>query len=464
MTVRPKPDRPIHDRAAILSIGDELTRGQMLDTNSKELSALLLDLGIATVAHVTVPDDRAAISRVLRELCERSPLVIITGGLGPTADDLTRDALADVLGEPLVEDPGALADLESLLRARNRPMTPAQRTQALRPPSAQCLRNERGTAPGLLVSVTLPVPDETRSHESSSVFCLPGPPGEWRPMFERDVRSHLRPVPGRVVRTRLIRVIGLSEAHAATMVPGLMDRDRRPQVGITASDGVLTWRICADLIGDAATAEAQLDATAGLIEHAMGDHIIAGQEAPAEALVWRLTQLGRTVTTAESCTGGMIGTQITEVPGSSAVFKSGFITYSNQAKSRDLGVREATLQQHGPVSAECVREMAQGAARRANADYALSVSGVAGPDGGTINTPVGTVWLGLTVSTPGDGKYQTVARHLIIPGDRTDIRRRATQAAIGLLLLHLAAEAAGEQCPAEGRLKRVALPWQTAER
>ncbi|MBX3384990.1 MAG: CinA family nicotinamide mononucleotide deamidase-related protein [Phycisphaeraceae bacterium] len=443
----------LHTHAAILSIGDELTRGQMLDTNSRDLSALLLDLGVPTIAHLTIPDDRDAITRALRQLAAAAPLVIVTGGLGPTADDLTRDALADVLAEPLVEDADALAALEALLRARNRPLTPPQRVQTLRPTSAHCLPNARGTAPGLFAFLSTPNPTDNTTRSAASLFCLPGPPNEWRPMFDRDVRAHLNPPPGLVIRTRLLRVIGLSEAYAATMIPGLMARDRRPQVGITASDGVLTWRICSDNTSSPTQAESDLDSTEALIRSAMAHHVIAGAQTPAQALVARLTALAQTVTTAESCTGGLIASAITDVPGSSAAFRASWVTYSNDAKSAQLAVSADTLREHGAVSAPTVREMATGALARAQADFALAVSGVAGPDGGTDRSPVGTVWIALADRASGS----TLARRLLIPGDRSDIRRRTVQAALGMLLLHLPDP---DRPDVPSRLSRVQLPWQ----
>ena len=429
-------------QACILSIGDELVRGQALDTNSRDLSQRLMDRGVETIEHVTIPDSLDRTAAAIERLSRAAPLVITTGGLGPTQDDLTRDALARVLGEPLEIDPDALAALDARLKSRARAMTPAQRLQALRPRSARCLPNPNGTAPGLHATLRTP----GAPHESSEVFCLPGPPNEWRPMFDAFIAPSIRLPPGRIVRTRLLHLFGLSEADAASMIPGLMDRSRNPLVGITASGGVLTWRLCFSGIAAPQTAEKALSDTADLIHAAMGRFIFAeGDASLAASAVQRLKAGDRTLACVESCTGGMLGEAVTAVAGASAVFRGGLLTYSNDLKSKLAGVSPATLTAHGAVSAETAHEMARGGLAACDADLALSVTGIAGPDGGTPDKPVGTVWIALAwkpLNPPNDAPNApshsphspgSIAVRFFIPGQRDDIRQRSVTAALGLL-------------------------------
>lgn len=415
----------VHSRAAILSIGDELVRGQTLDTNSRLLSARLMDLGIEPVAHETVGDDLAALVEALRRSALRAPLVIATGGLGPTDDDLTRDALAAVLGDRLVEDAEALAQLKERLRSRGREVSAAQRMQALRPAGAQCLRNDFGTAPGLSACVRI-------GSEETEIFCLPGPPGELVPMWERLVVPRLRPEPGVTLRTRFIKLVGIPEAEAASRVPGIMARDASPQVGITASGGILTWRIRYRGPLLPAAAESEVDRVAKRIADAMGEHIFAqGEVTLAAAVVDALKAQGQMLATVESCTGGLLGAQLTSVPGSSAVYAGGFVTYTNALKQSQVGVRAETLAAHGAVSAECAREMAAGGLERTGADWCVSITGIAGPDGGTAEKPVGTVHIGLA-RRQGAG-VQAISRRFLIPGARADVRERSAMSALAML-------------------------------
>ncbi len=415
----------VHTHAAILSIGDELVRGQTLDTNSRLISARLMDLGIETIEHATVGDDLDALVGAIRRLSSRAPLVVATGGLGPTDDDLTRDALAAVLGDQLVEDSDALAQLTERLRSRGRDVSAAQRMQALRPATARCLRNDFGTAPGLAARVRV-------DGGQADVFCLPGPPGELVPMWERSVVPLLRPQPGLTIRTRFIKLIGIPEAEAAARVPGIMARDANPQVGITASGGILTWRIRyrGTLAPDAA--EAEVERVARRITDAMGEHVFAhGEVSLAAAVLDTLKARGQMLATVESCTGGLLGAQITAVPGSSAAFAGGFVTYTNALKQSQVGVREQTLAAHGAVSAACAREMAAGGLERSGADWCVSITGIAGPDGGSAEKPVGTVHVGLARRAGDGGPVE--ARRFLIPGRRDDVRERAAMSALAML-------------------------------
>lgn len=421
---------PTHDRAAILSIGDELVIGQRLDTNSKWIADRLTDRGIKVVEHATVGDDADAHLGALRRLTTEVPLVISTGGLGPTADDLTRPVLSALLGEPLVEDEGALRWLTDLLARRGRSVTPNQRLQAQRPRSAEMLDNPLGTAPGLLAEAP-----------GCTVVCLPGPPNEMRPMFERCVAPRLRPPEGVAIRTRVLHTLGLGESDAAGRLGHLMDRTRNPLVGTTASGGVVSVRIRYE--GSAATAERAVAKAEAEVRRALDPFVFGEEEQTIESVVLGLLRArGERLLTVESCTGGGLGALLTSVPGSSDAYLGGWVTYSNQLKCAEVGVPEELLRTHGAVSDPVARAMALGALATpigAPAQHALSITGVAGPGGGSAEKPVGTVFV-CRASRSGPGAPEVDVRRLLVTGDRDAVRDRSAKIALAMLRFRLADE------------------------
>jgi nicotinamide-nucleotide amidase len=430
----------IQRTAAILSIGDELVIGQSLDTNSKWLSSRLTDLGIRVVEHATVSDEPDLLRAAFGRLVASVDVVLATGGLGPTADDLTRDVLCDCMGDELVRDERQHERLVELFRRRGRPLENGNDRQALRPSTSICLDNDQGTAPGIAAAL-----------HGVDVYLLPGPPHENRPMFERFVVPRLRTDPKRAITTRLIRHYGIPESNAAVALGDLLDRDRigsgLPLVGITASDGVITTRLRHE--GDPADASSLLDETDRLVSERIGKFRISPEpgEAPSEADLVELTvqalkRAGHGLVTAESCTGGMIGEAVTSVSGSSSVYHGGWVTYSNEHKVAHLGVEESLLKKHGAVSRPVAEAMARGAIERspsvfgpdgARVRHALAVTGIAGPEGGTQEKPVGTVW----IARASDGEGEIEARRFVFPGDRDTVRRRTVSTALAMLLLHL---------------------------
>ena len=419
-----------HATAAILSLGDELVLGQSLDTNSRWLAEQLLAAGIVTREHVTVADDAGATTAALRRLAASVDLIVSTGGLGPTMDDLTRQALADAMGEPLVEDAESLEQVRRYFTRAGRAMPEPNRVQALRPASAAALRNDNGTAPGLAASIARP------DGGSSDVFCLPGPPREMKPMFERDVRARLRPPLGRVVRTRVLHTFGIGESDIAARLGAIMDRTRTPLVGTTASRGVVSCRLRFEGAGDAAAAELALDTDADEIRARLGPYVFgAGEDTPASVVLGLLRQRGETLAVAESCTGGGLGEMMTEVPGSSAAFLGGWITYTNEWKQAEVGVPASVFSAGGPgaVSRECAEAMARGALEYSPADHALAITGIAGPDGGTPQKPVGTVWIAQASRKPA----AVESRLFVFSGDRAAVREIAAKSALAMLRLHL---------------------------
>lgn len=415
-----------HRTAAILSVGDELVLGQSLDTNSRWLSRRLFELGIVPVEHATVPDDRATHAEALRRLAARADLIVCTGGLGPTADDLTRAALADATADVLVEDSVALSSIEAFLAARGRGVSPLNRTQALRPSRSEWLENAHGTAPGLAASIG-----------NCDVLCVPGPPAEMIPMFEAHCVPRLRPAAGRALRTRSLHCVGLGESDLAERLGALMARDRNPTVGTTASGGVVSVRVRA-VAASENEADRLLADDEDKVRRIAGPHLFgADGETIAGAVIGELIRRGRGLAVAESCTGGLLGAMLTQVPGASAVFRGGWIVYDNRAKTADLGVPASMLGPGGPgaVSALVAAAMAEGALSRGadrGADTALAITGIAGPDGGSAEKPVGTVYIALAQSG-----VPTDVRRFSMVGDRESIRRWSALSALAMLWMHL---------------------------
>ena len=401
-------------RAAILSVGDELVLGTTLDTNSRTLSSALREAGLDVVEHRTVADDRAAIAAAIRALASTVDVVISTGGLGPTDDDLTRDALNDLTdaGAPQVEDAVARTDLDAWFAGRGRPMAAINLRQALRPKSVRIVRNLGGTAPGLAATLG-----------TCRVFCLPGPPREMIPMFESDVLPAVRPAGAPAIAKRTLGTFGIGESALAERLGSRMTRGREPAVGTTASGSVVSIQVVARGADAAARAEHEMAACAG----DASPYAFGSEDATlASALLEECRARGRTLAVAESCTGGIVGGMLTAVAGSSDVFLGGWITYSNEMKSAQLGVDPQLIARHGAVSRETVLAMAAGACARSGATLAVSISGVAGPGGGSAEKPVGTVWIAVHDAASGTGR----ARRFEYPGARDIIRDRAAKTAL----------------------------------
>lgn len=403
--------------AVLISVGDELTLGQTVDTNSAHLSAELAKLGIPTRAHFTVADERPRIAQAATRAAADADLVLITGGLGPTADDLTREALADALGVELVQSDRALRAIEAFFAGRGKPMPDRNRVQALHPQGTDIIDNPRGTAPGIHAQLN-----------GADIYVLPGVPGEMRAMFERSIRPALAAGDAQPILTATLHTFGQGESTVAQHLGELADRDRDPLVGTTVADGYVSVRIRASNVP-------ALDNTIEQVRDRLGP-IIFGRDDQTlpEALLRLLLDRRLTLASAESCTGGLIGKLLTDVPGCSGAYLGGWITYSNQMKLDELGVDRDTLSRHGAVSGPVVVQMARGAAERSSADCGLSTSGIAGPDGAAAGKPVGAVWIG--VHTP-DGDASVQCR---FSGDRAQVRDRSAKMALQLLRLKLLGE------------------------
>jgi len=376
-------------RAEIIAIGTELVSGQSLDTNSRWLSQELSALGIPVAFHTTLGDVLEDHTSVFRTACDRAELVVMTGGLGPTQDDLTREALAACAGVPLVEDPESLAAVAAMFARRNRVMTERNRVQALFPRGACPLPNPVGTAPGIWMRIG-----------RATIACLPGVPSEMRAMFGEQVVPRLRQAGwvDRVIVHRKINLFGKGEADVEAQAFDLTVRGRVPEVGITAHDGTISFRITASGT-DLAQARLEIEPTAQVIYQRFGSLILGEDSVDVpEALLAQLIRTGATLATAESCTGGQIAHMITALAGVSPFYLGGVVSYANEAKTELLGVPVALLEAHGAVSPEVAAAMAEGVRNRLGSDLGLSATGVAGPTGGTAEKPVGLVYLGLATS------------------------------------------------------------------
>lgn len=413
-------------QAWIISIGTELTLGQSLDTNSAWLAQRLAGLGFRCTRHVTLPDERADIADQFRAAARAADVVLVTGGLGPTEDDLTRTALAEAAGQELVLDPASREQIRAFFAARRRTMSASNESQALRPAGGRALENPVGTAPGLFVEI-----------EGTPFYVLPGVPHEMREMFAMHVEPGLRALGGgRVVCSRTLHTFGTGESIIGERIRDLMERGRNPEVGTTAKLGVISIRINATAESTAA-ATALLDGAERELRARLGEWVFGRDDQTlASAVGELLVARGGTLALAESCTGGLIGALLTDVPGSSRYFRGGVIAYANEVKRDVLGVSAHDLERCGAVSDVVARQMAESARGRLGATLGLSVTGVAGPGGGTDEKPVGLVYVGVADAAG-------VAVHELRLGETTPrdvIRRRAAQSALNAVRLRLLGE------------------------
>jgi nicotinamide-nucleotide amidase len=423
-------------KAIILSVGDELALGQTVDTNSAWLSRQLSAVGVDVVAHATVRDDQPAIERAIRDAAARCDLLLISGGIGPTDDDLTRQALAAVLHEPLEPSQPWLEHLQEFFQKLDRPMPPRNRVQAMIPRGAVMMFNHAGTAAGIDV-----VFQSGDLKSSCRIFAMPGVPAEMKAMFAAAVLPQVSAAGGgAAIVSRTLHTFGLGESAVNDRLGALMDRARNPLVGTTVSNGMVSVRVTARF-PSVDQASAELEQTSESVRAALGE-LVWGQDEQTlpQVLAELMQQPGRrvTVATAESCTGGLLAKLLTDRAGSSAHFHTGWVTYSNAAKHDRLGISENLINVYGAVSEQVVEAMAANARRLANAAYALAISGIAGPGGGSATKPVGTVCIALAERVPGEKQNSVVQkRTFLFPGDREMVRERSATMALTMLRFRL---------------------------
>jgi nicotinamide-nucleotide amidase len=403
----------------LLSVGTELILGDILNTNTRFLSQALAALGIAVQRHGTVGDNPERLAEDLRAALVRSRIVILTGGLGPTADDITKEVVCAVLGIPLVLDARQMAAIERFFRVRGAPMGETNRKQALVPEGCTVLYNDNGTAPGCWIP-----------WKGNVVVLLPGPPREMEPMFREKVVPLLRPFSSGVIVSHQLRTVGLGESLMAERAGELLDGEN-PTVAPYAKDGESYLRITA-AAPDETQAEALCAPVIGQLAERLRGYVYGIDQLLEEAAVKALRQAGKTVALAESCTGGGISTLLTEVPGASEVFGWGVVSYANECKQALLGVREETLRLWGAVSEPCAKEMAEGIRAASGADFGLAVTGIAGPGSSNTDKSAGLIWLAIAGQNGVRVRQLSTGRN-----DRRYNRTIAAKQALALLLEEL---------------------------
>ena len=404
--------------AEIIAIGSELLSPNRSDTNSLWLTDQLNRIGIDVKLKTIVGDDDARLEEVVKDAVKRSRVVITTGGLGPTEDDITRKVVARALGKRLSLDEKVLEEIRERFRSFGIANMPERNSrQAMVIAGAEVLANPNGSAPGLYLQ-----------HEGCAIALMPGPPREMKPMFENHVLPRIQNLAGGTrFATRVLRVAGLGESAVDEKIAPIYTKYENPQTTILFNSSEIEIHLRAHGRTEA-DADALLDDLSLKIEKELGNAAFSFRGETMEEVVGRrLAMTDFTVAVAESCTGGLIAQRLTNVPGSSKYFVEGVVTYSNESKVRLLGVDKKIIKEFGAVSQQVARDMARGVRHKAKSDFGLAVTGIAGPGGGTEEKPVGLVYIALADDA------HTEHRKLMIPGDRELIRWRASQAALDML-------------------------------
>jgi nicotinamide-nucleotide amidase len=415
----------------LINTGSELLLGRVLNTHQQWLCRRLADLGFVVTRQVAVADSGNEIQQAVREALARADIVITTGGLGPTSDDLTRDLVAQLLGKKLREDAAIVRHIENYFASRKRPMPPLTRVQALVPEGATVLPNKNGTAPGLAMEIKSDV--QSPKSKVQWLVMLPGPPRELRPMFDEFVAPLLRrefPAEAPFV-CRTLRTNGVGESVAQDKIAAPLQAlvAAGLEIGYCARVGQVDVRLSAR----GADAERVVREAEAIVQKILGASVYGFDDEEIETVVVRLlTAQKKTLALAESCTGGNIAHRVTNVPGASAVFLGGVVSYANEAKEKFIGVRPEALKGHGAVSEMVAREMAEGARKNFGSDFAIAVTGIAGPSGGTPDKPVGTVFIALA------GEFPTVVERKLNSFDRATFKELTAQQALELLRARLA--------------------------
>ncbi|KMY53682.1 damage-inducible protein CinA [Bacillus sp. FJAT-27231] len=409
--------------AEIIAVGSELLLGQITNTNAQFLSQQLAEIGINVYYHTVVGDNGNRVLDAIKEAEKRADLLIFTGGLGPTKDDLTKEVIASHIGRPLVYNEEALKSIESYFIRTKRPMTPNNKKQALVMEGSLVLPNDHGMAPGMMVK-----------GENHCYILLPGPPREMQPMFTQYAKPALLDVLEKVekIESRVLRFFGIGESALETEVEDLLLAQQNPTIAPLAGDGEVTLRITAKHESEETALQMIKEAEEKILRR-VGDYFYGYNDTTiARELAERLKETSHTLAAAESLTGGLFQSEMTAVPGASTFFNGGIVCYSNQAKEKLVNVKKETLASHGAISEECALELAENVRQLLDADFGISFTGVAGPDEAE-GQPPGTVWIGLA------SKYkQPRAFKLDLAGSRAGIRKRSVKYACHYLLAELA--------------------------
>jgi len=403
--------------AEIISVGTELLLGNIVNTNAAYLSQQFAALGLSVYHQCVVGDNEERLAEVIRRAMGRSDVIFLGGGLGPTEDDLTKETVAKVTGRALVEDARTRERIAEFFRRWKKEPTENNWKQALVPEGAVVLDNDNGSAPGLIVE-----------EDGKTLILLPGPPNEMIPLFETKVFSYLRAKESDIILSRMIKLCGVGESMVEMQVKDLIHKYENPTIATYAKTSEVHIRVTARAHSEE-EANALIDPVEEELRKRFGTKVYttAEEQELEDVIADLLKEKGLTVTFAESCTGGLLAGRFVNVPGASGVFRQSFVTYSNEAKHKLLGVKKRTLQEHGAVSKKTAKQMAKGARAAAKADVAVSVTGIAGPDGGTEEKPVGLVYAACDV------KGSRTVREFRFTGSRRKIREASVMAALVLL-------------------------------
>ena len=401
-----------------ISVGTELLLGNIVNTNAAFLAQECAKLGLSVYYQTTVGDNPGRLKAAVEQALERSDVVILSGGLGPTQDDLTKEITAEAFGMKLVEDDHTRERIQAYFDARGtKKIAENNWKQAMVPEGAVVVDNDNGTAPGLILE-----------KDGKTAILLPGPPGELIPMFQKDIFPWLHQRQPETIVSEMVKLCGIGESSAEMMIADLIAAQSNPTIATYAKTGEVHLRVTARA-EDEESAKRMMAPVLKELKVRFGNHIYTMDEHVSleDAVVGLLQEQGLTVTTVESCTGGLIAGRLVNVPGVSEVFKQGFVTYSNKAKRKLVGVKKTTLREFGAVSDKTAREMARGAVLVTGADAAVAVTGIAGPDGGTEEKPVGLVYIAAAV------RGQTYVQECHFTGNRAKIRESTVAAALTLL-------------------------------
>ena len=401
----------------LICVGTELLLGNIVNTNAAYLAEKCAELGLENYYQTVVGDNEKRLSMVIEQAAGRSDVVILSGGLGPTEDDLTREVAAKVCGKELLLSESVKEGIRAYFEKRGMEVTENNWKQAMVPKGALVLENQNGTAPGIIMEL-----------ENCRIILLPGPPNELIPMFEESVVPYLSGLTKQVICSTTVKICGVPESKAETMVKDMIDAQQNPTIATYAKTGEVHIRVTANA-ENRKEAQKLLRPVVKELKARFGADVYSTEEdcTLEKAVVDLLLANNLTVTCAESCTGGLISAKLINVPGVSEVYKAGLVTYSNKAKRKFLNVKKSTLEKHGAVSAKTAEEMAKGAAAFTKADVALAVTGIAGPDGGTPRKPVGLVYIACSV------KEKVTVKEFRFSGNRQKIREAAVMAALMLM-------------------------------
>lgn len=405
--------------AEIVAVGTEVLLGDIADTNSQALGRAFAEFGIVHQRRTTVGDNLERCANAIAEALARCDLVVTIGGLGPTPDDLTREALANASGAELVLDEEAKRTLRDYLQRRKREWSDSFGKQAMKPKGARLLRNDTGTAPGILYEFEY-------DGQKKTIIAMPGPKAEFEEMLHGEVGTYLQSISDATIRSRTLKIIGIPEASVAEIVSDIL-KSENPTIAPYAKQGEIHLRITANA-QSRERAEQMIKPVEEIIRARFGKAVYGADEEDLAAQVLDLiSEKRRSLVTAESCTGGLLGTRLTSIPGSSGCYIGGFVTYTNEMKARFLGVARSDLSKFGAVSEPVARQMAEGASRVTGADYGVGITGIAGPGGDTETKPVGLVF----VSVSGPDGTEVSENHF--RGGREHIRFLSTQRALEML-------------------------------